>query len=92
MTSSNSRVVLSDIYKTQGLATREAATAIADRVRQLDESEVEIDFSGTNYASIAFLDQLQHDLRTTGKSIRYVNVSDFIQQLIDVIERRRVAG
>jgi hypothetical protein len=84
--------VLRDVYGTEGLATRESATSIAQSVGALPYQSIEVDFSGIEHASIAFLDQLQHELVKTGKSISYVNVNDFVGHLLKVIERRRAAG
>jgi hypothetical protein len=85
----DSRICLSDVYGTKGLATRDAAVKIAQQVKMLDGQTIEIDFNGTSYASIAFLDQLQHELRKSGKKVIYANVGDFVQQLLNVIERRK---
>ena len=92
MITSTSRVVLREVYGTSGLATRESASIIAKTVEGLDAPQVELDFSGIDHASLAFLDQLLHDTRQTGKTISLVNVGEFVRNLLQVLEKRRQSG
>lgn len=82
-------ISLSDIYDTSSLMTRAAATYIAKLAKNLESTEIALDFQTIDFTSLSFLDQLFHEINNTiGKKMHLINLNDDVKALTHVIAMR----
>lgn len=93
MTTSRKMIDLSKLYDTRSLATRDAAKAVARRIRESAAREVCLDFRAISSASLSFLDQLVAErARMPDRQVVFVNMNASIQEALRVIERRKTGA